>query len=95
MTRWNEALTEIRAAIEQLAEVSAAQHDNARLSVSSHLRGNFAVIADAKGLRTIARDCKSSLFRGGMGSFQDVSNQEMADVVSHLYATLTKASRAF
>ncbi|ATG55866.1 hypothetical protein CFK41_14570 [Brachybacterium ginsengisoli] len=92
MADTEQLLLEIRGAVDQLAGTARAERDAARGTVARHLADKYSDITDRATLREAARGSQA-LFRGGMGSFQDVGTAEMHDAVERLRRALSRAAR--
>ncbi len=80
---------EIIAATAELRTVARSEHDEARAHVADWLDEQFAGVTDEHSLHEAAAD-GLSLYRGGMGSFQDVGSSASAHVVGELYVALQR-----
>ena len=69
-----------------------AEQGASRGAVARNLAARFSGVTDRSTLRAAARE-SLALFRGGMGSFQDVGTASMADAVERLHRALSGASR--
>ena len=77
----------IIAAIAELRAVAQSEHDESRAHVSDWLDERFADVTDEQDLYEAATEALT-LYRGGMGSFQDVGSAASAHVVRGLRAAL-------
>jgi hypothetical protein len=80
---------EIIAATAELHTVAQAEHDEQRAHVADWLDERFAGVTDEHSLHEAAAE-GLSLYRGGMGSFQDVGSAASAQVVGELYVALQR-----
>jgi hypothetical protein len=80
---------EIIAAAAELRTVAQSEHDEARARVADCLDEQFAGVTDEHSLHEAAAE-GLGLYRGGMGSFQDVGSSASARVVGELYVTLQR-----
>ncbi|MHA7284503.1 DUF6966 domain-containing protein [Arthrobacter sp. TMS2-4] len=78
---------EIIAATAELRTVAQAEHDEARAHVADWLDGLFAGVTEEKELQEASTKALT-LYRGGMGSFQDVGTAASEHVVRGLRAAL-------
>ena len=92
MAHTEQLLVEIRGALDQLSRTAQAERDSSRGAVARNLAVTFSGAMDRAALREAARD-SLALFRGGMGSFQDVGTAPMADAVERLHRGLSGASQ--
>lgn len=84
---WQSHLDNVRAAIVHLRKASQADGDVQRASTADWLDALFADVTNAVELRT-STGRALTLFRGGMGSFQDVGTATMSAAVGHLNSAL-------
>ena len=80
---------EILGAVDELRTVAALGHDDARVSVAVQLADLFAGLVTALEVRAASRDALA-LWRGGMGSFQDVGNADAEHAVERLRRALRR-----
>ena len=92
MNRTDQLLLEIRGAVDQLSRTAQAEQDSSRSAVARRLAASFSEVTDRGALRDAARDALT-LFRGGMGSIQDVGTAQMASALERLHRALSQASR--
>lgn len=92
MAHTEQLLHEIRGAVDQLSRTARAEQDSSRGAVARNLAVMFSSVTDRAALREAARE-SLALFRGGMGSFQDVGTAPMADAVERLHRALSRASQ--
>ena len=92
MAHTEQLLLEIRGALNQLSRTAQAEQDASRGAVARNLATRFSGVTDRAALREAARE-SLALFRGGMGSFQDVGTAPMADAVERLHRALSRASQ--
>ncbi|MGO2360465.1 MAG: hypothetical protein ACTH6N_04975 [Brachybacterium tyrofermentans] len=92
MAHTEQLLLEIRGALDQLSRTAQAEQDSSRGTVARNLAVTFSGVMDRSTLRDAARE-SLALFRGGMGSFQDVGTAPMADAVQRLHRALSRASQ--
>ncbi|WP_299305858.1 hypothetical protein [uncultured Brachybacterium sp.] len=92
MAHTEQLLVEIRGALGQLSRTAQAERDSSRGAVARNLAATFSGVTDRGTLRDAARE-SLPLFRGGMGSFQDVGTAPMADAVERLHRALSRASQ--
>jgi hypothetical protein len=78
---------EIIAATAELRRVAQAEHDERSASVADWLDGRFAGVTDEHSLHEASAEALT-LYRGGMGSFQDVGSAASAHVVGELCVAL-------
>jgi len=86
---------EVVAATAELREVARSERDKQRDHVADWLDGQFIGVTDRRVLRAAAADALSSLYRGGMGSFQDVGTEASSRAVNRLYLALRRARSWF
>ncbi|WP_336714008.1 hypothetical protein [Arthrobacter sp. USHLN218] len=86
---------EIVAATADLRAVAREEQDKQRNQVADWLDGQFIGIADRRVLRKAASNALSGLYRGGMGSFQDVGTEPSSKAVKRLYLALRRANSWF
>lgn len=91
MAHTEQLLVEIRGALDQLSRTARTEQDASRGAVARNLAVMFSSVTDRAALRDAARE-SLTLFRGGMGSFQDVGTAPMADAVERLHRALSRAS---
>lgn len=84
---WQSHLDNVRAAIVHLRKASQADGDVQRASTADWLEALFADVTNLVELRT-ATGRALTLYRGGMGSFQDVGTATMAAAVDDLNSAL-------
>lgn len=87
--RYSAALAELHAAVEELAAAAAEMQDEPRAYTARWLARNLAQVDDRDELRACAREALG-LYRGGMGSFQDVGDA----VTDHAVTRLRRALHA-
>lgn len=92
MAHTEQLLVEIRGALDQLSRTARTEQDASRCAVARNLAATFSGVMDRAALREAARE-SLPLFRGGMGSFQDVGTAPMADAVQRLHRALSRASQ--
>ncbi|WP_345077394.1 hypothetical protein [Brachybacterium paraconglomeratum] len=92
MTDPQEHLDEIRLAITQLHLAAHIDADDARGTVATSLEKRFSGISERGELRDSARR-SLLLYRGGMGSFQDVGSAVMFEAVERVHRALSRAAR--
>lgn len=92
MAHTEQLLLEISGAVDQLSGTARAEQDSARGTVARNLAARFSGVTDRAALRGAARE-SLTLFRGGMGSFQDVGTAPMAEAVERLHRALSRAAR--
>ncbi|MBD8585818.1 hypothetical protein IFT77_13005 [Frigoribacterium sp. CFBP 13729] len=80
---------EILGAVDELRRAAVADGDDARLSVARQLSDRFAGLVTAQEVRVASRDALA-LWRGGMGSFQDVGNADTEHAVERLRRALRR-----
>jgi hypothetical protein len=78
---------EIIAASAELRTVAQSEHDEARAHVADWLDGRFAGVTDEQDLHEASAEALT-MYRGGMGSFQDVGSAASSHVVRGLRAAL-------
>ncbi len=88
------ARDEILAAIDELRTVSMADRDEQRRHVAEQLHALFVGITEKRALREAARGALG-LYRGGMGSFQDVGYPDMIHAVDRLRLALRRGRSRF
>jgi hypothetical protein len=81
---------EILSAIAQIRAAATTEGDEARSRSAETLAVRFDGITTQAELRDAARD-SLRLYRGGMGSFQDVGSSTMAEAVARLGKSLRRA----
>lgn len=86
---------EILAATAEVRAVAQLEQDKPRAHAADWLEEKFTGIADRRALREAASDALSSLYRGGMGSFQDVGTEASSRAVRRLYLALRRARSWF
>lgn len=91
MAHTEQLLHEIGGAVDQLSRTAQAERDSSRGTVARNLAATYSGITDRAVLREAARE-SLALFRGGMGSFQDVGTAPMYDAVERLHRALSRAS---
>lgn len=90
MATMNQVLAEIHAAIAKLHRAAAHDQDSRRDHVANWLDDLFVEIKAREQLSD-ASDEALGLYRGGMGSFQDVGTAVMAEAVDGLNRALHAA----
>ncbi|MGO2052982.1 DUF6966 domain-containing protein [Glutamicibacter sp. 287] len=90
MARVERTLIEIRAAIAKLHRAAAHDRDPQRAHAAHWLDGLFENVESRAQLREASRQALE-LYRGGMGSFQDVGTAVMAEAVDGLRHALSAA----
>jgi hypothetical protein len=91
MAHTEQLLLEIRGAVDQLSRTARTEQDASRGTVARNLAAKYSGVTDRAALREAARE-SLALFRGGMGSFQDVGTAPMSDAVERLHRALSRAS---
>jgi len=86
---------EVVAATAELRAVARREQDKPRNQAADWLDGQFAGITDRRALREAASNALGSLYRGGMGSFQDVGTEASSQAVKRLYRALRRARSWF
>ena len=81
-------LFEISGAVEQLSRTARTEQDASRGAVACSLAAKFSGVTDRTALRVAARE-SLALFRGGLGSFQDVGT----DAVQRLHRALSRGPK--
>jgi hypothetical protein len=92
MAHAEQLLLEIRGALDQLSRTARTERDSSRSRVARNLAATYSGITDRAALREAARE-SLALFRGGMGSFQDVGTAPMSAAVERLHRALSRASQ--
>ena len=87
-------LSEVFAAIEELHLTAITNQDKSRKSVAIVLKEDFSLVTNKKELRDTARHALM-LYRGGMGSFQDVGDALTDHAVKRLARALYDARWTF
>lgn len=85
---------EILAAIEELRSVAKSGEDTRRYDVAEWLYPQFTGVSERRVLRAAAAN-GLSLYRGGMGSFQDVGYADMDHAVNRLHRALRRGRSWF
>lgn len=80
---------EIIVAVAELRAVAQSEHDERRANVADWLDDLFADVMDEHSLHEAAAE-GLGMYRGGMGSFQDVGSAASAHVVGELYVALQR-----
>ncbi|MBM6621903.1 hypothetical protein JTF08_09810 [Micrococcaceae bacterium RIT802] len=90
----NQVLAEVRHALEVLRHAAAFDGDDRRAHAADWVEAHFAEARTPFEVRQAAAGALT-LYRGGMGSFQDVGTSIMADAVDGLWRALRRARSAF
>lgn len=93
MATLNQTLDEVREAIATLHRAVVHDRDSRRSHTADWLDSLFSDIETPAQLRESANEALK-LYRGGMGSFQDVGTAVMAQAVDGLHAALGAARSA-
>lgn len=72
---------EIISAVTEVHSVARSEQDKQRDHAADWLNQQFAGVTDRRVLRGAASDALGSLYRGGIGSFQDVGTEASSQVV--------------
>lgn len=86
---------EIISAIAEVRSVAQSEQDKQRAYAADWLDEQFAGVMDRRVLRASASDALGSLYRGGMGSFQDVGTEASSRAVKRLYGALRRGRSWF
>ena len=86
---------EIISAVAEVRSVARLEQDNQRAHAADWLDEQFAGIANRRALRAAAADALGSLYRGGMGSFQDVGTEASSRAVKRLYRAVRRGRSLF
>lgn len=93
MSKWQLQLKNVRRAVQQLGEACSLENDERRAVTAVWLEELFAEVTSAEELAGNARQALA-LYKGGMGSFQDVGSARMASAVHALARELHAAEHA-
>lgn len=86
----DQSLRETRLAIAKLRAAAAEDNDPQRAIVAQSLDELFGKVSTRVELRAAAKRARR-LYRGSMGSFQDVGTQVMSDAVDELWRALSRS----
>jgi hypothetical protein len=88
---------EIISAVTEVRSVARSEQDNQRAQAANWLDEQFAGITNRREreLRGAASYALGSLYRGGMGSFQDVGTEASSRAVKRLYRALRRGRSWF
>lgn len=81
---------EIISAVTEVRSVARSEQDNQRAQAANWLDEQFAGITNRRELRGADSYALGSLYRGGMGSFQDVGTEASSRAVKRLYRALRR-----